>query len=479
MRSNGKGATLSVSSRENAFVAGSSNGPEDRAASRTAVSLLCWGLGLLGIGILLALTMASADEIRSHFVRLLPWIAVLAIANLFPVSGWYSTSLAPDLPIAVAAALVLSPTETAIVAFLGAFDPKEFRGRISLPKAIFNRTQVAIADLVGSIVGHAFLRHPSASPLSLPLALLVLASIVLVNISLVGPLISLERRIALADVVRRLHPGAPVDLCLTFLTWGVLGAMLAALYAEIQGWALVAFLAPALLGRQVLDRSQMFLEAVSAFKTRERALTEMSRRIQDERTDERRLIAADLHDEVLQPLFKVSLMAHVLKADLAKGRLLDIDEDLPQLLSAAEIASETLRDLIGDLRRSTLGRGGLDRAVSSFIRAIESQGSIHVVSHIEQVHADPAVELAVYQIAKEALTNAIHHSRAGTISVSLIQSDGDLVLSIADDGIGFDPSTPKDGHYGLHILAERAAAIGATLFVDSFPGGGCTIRVIA
>src|SRR6185503_5585985 len=98
MRNTGKGVTLSVSGREHASAPGSSSDRGDRAATRTPVSLLCWGLGLLGAGIVLSLTVVSADEVHSHFVHLLPWIAVLAIANLFPVSGWYSTSLAPDLP---------------------------------------------------------------------------------------------------------------------------------------------------------------------------------------------------------------------------------------------------------------------------------------------------------------------------------------------------------------------------------------------
>src|SRR5439155_333195 len=107
--------------------------------------------------------------------KLLPWIAMMAVANLLPVSGWYSTSLAPDLPIAVAASLILNPIEIGVVAFIGAFDPKELRREISARKAIYNRVQVSMADLIGSLVGHAILSHPSVSPLSLPVALAVLA----------------------------------------------------------------------------------------------------------------------------------------------------------------------------------------------------------------------------------------------------------------------------------------------------------------
>jgi signal transduction histidine kinase len=171
-------------------------------------------------------------------------------------------------------------------------------------------------------------------------------------------------------------------------------------------------------------------------------------------------------------------MAHVIKADLAGGRLLEMDDDLPELLSAAEIASETLRSLIGDLRRSTLGRGGLDRALVSLIRALQAQVPAQVRARVRPVKATPEVELVIYQIAKEALTNAVTHSRASAISVSLEASPGEVMLSVTDNGVGFDPSQPIEGHYGLHIMSERAASIGGALYVDSLFGGGCTVRLI-
>src|SRR5262249_49983114 len=154
---------------------------------------------------------------------------------------------------------------------------------------------------------------------------------------------------------------------LSFGVWGVLGAMLVTMYLEIGPWSLTAFLAPVLLGRQMLVRSQMLVDTTAAYRSRERAISEISKRIRDERRDERRLIAADLHDEVLQPLFKVSLMAQVLKEDLSRGKLLELDQDLPELLTAADLASGSLRDLIRDIRQSSLGRGGLAPALSRLV----------------------------------------------------------------------------------------------------------------
>jgi signal transduction histidine kinase len=148
------------------------------------------------------------------------------------------------------------------------------------------------------------------------------------------------------------------------------------------------------------------------------------------------------------------------------------------LLSAAEMASETLRALIGDLRRSTLGRGGLDRALTSLVRALQAQASAQVRAKIHSVKTTPEVELVIYQIAKEALTNSVSHARARVISVSLEASPEEIILSIVDDGIGFDPSRPTEGHYGLHIMRERATSIGGTLYIDSLLGAGSTLRLI-
>src|SRR5439155_16601945 len=185
------------------------------------------------------------------------------------------------------------------------------------------------------------------------------------------------------------------------LAGAFLGAGLAALYYHIHWWALLAFAIPILLGRQVIARSQMFIDTRRALAAREGALSEMTHRISEERSDERQLIAADLHDEVLQPLFKVTLMSQVLKADLSSGRLLEMDADLPELIGAAEAASSALRELIGDLRKSPIGTGGLGPALRHLAKGITERARVHLQTEIAAVGADRIDDLAVYQIAKE------------------------------------------------------------------------------
>jgi two-component system sensor histidine kinase UhpB len=85
------------------------------------------------------------------------------------------------------------------------------------------------------------------------------------------------------------------------------------------------------------------------------------------------------------------------------------------------------------------------------------------------------VELAVYRIAQEALTNAVRHSHASEVTVSLRYSDGDLLLSVKDDGDGLPDHVIAGG--GLTGMRERAMLIGAALEIESAPGAGVDVTL--
>jgi signal transduction histidine kinase len=320
--------------------------------------------------------------------------------------------------------------------------------------------------------------HPASSPYVVGLGVLSLLVWLASNYLLVGSALSFDRGYSFREVIPQLRLGTIADFMGTLVLWAVLGAVLAALYDESRPLALLAILAATLLGRQALARSQMLVDTSRAYRSREQALKHVSQQLGKERSDERKLIAAELHDEVLQPLFKVTLMAQVLKNDLATGRLLELDQDLPELLTGAELASTTLRELIGDLRRSSLGRGGLEPALNRFLQSVSERTPCEIHSEIRAVDVDPDVELVIYQIAKEAVTNALTHARARNVWVHLGQEAGLAELTVQDDGVGFDPSSVPEGHYGVHIMRERAKAAGASFLLESDTSGS-TVTLIA
>jgi protein-histidine pros-kinase len=88
----------------------------------------------------------------------------------------------------------------------------------------------------------------------------------------------------------------------------------------------------------------------------------------------------------------------------------------------------------------------------------------------------PEAAVALFRIAQEALNNAAKHASAARISVGLVERSGELVLSITDDGKGFDAAAAPRGRWGMTTMRERAEAAGGRLSVDSSPGSGTTVR---
>jgi signal transduction histidine kinase len=466
---NNKGVAMSASSHIISTAAKSL--PQGRRDPRP----LLWIISLGCTAVIAVAGVLDFDAVRAALSEMGLWVPAFVIVNMLPVTAWKHTPFVPDMPLLVLATLVLRPAEAALVVFVGALDPRELRREITPTRAMFNRSQIALVAFLGSAVAHGFSEAPDSSVLVVPLALLALATIVFGNTFLVCSGVAIDRGYPFSQVLRRMLVGEPSDYAITLSMAALSAGAFSILYSHSREMALIAALGISLLSRQTLARSQKAVDTGRAYRSREQAMEQVSRQIHEERSDERRLIAAELHDEVLQPLFKVTLMAQVLKGDLAGGRLLELDQDLPELLTAADLASTTLRELIGDLRRSALGRGGLSPALDRFLRTSSERSPCELHSDIESVAVSPDAELALYQIAKEATTNALTHSRARNIWVALHQEGNRVELSVSDDGIGFDPTVIPTGHLGVEIMRERASAISADLWVDSAPDGGTRI----
>jgi signal transduction histidine kinase len=211
-------------------------------------------------------------------------------------------------------------------------------------------------------------------------------------------------------------------------------------------------------------------------RDKDEALRDVQGQILDERRDERLALAGELHDEVLPPLFKVHLMGQVLRQELHTGRLLELDDDLPELLAATEAAQKAIRDLLRDLRRSQLGPGGLAETIRLLANQLEGAGSARVSLDLQPTTASHLIQLLAYQVVREALMNASRHAKASCIDVRLRQEDGFVRLVVKDDGIGFDPTTvDRDHHFGLQLIAERVEAARGTVLIHSQLGGGTTV----
>ncbi len=208
----------------------------------------------------------------------------------------------------------------------------------------------------------------------------------------------------------------------------------------------------------------------------------LSRRVLTVQEDERRAVARELHDELGQVLTAVKLNLQTLRRrSAAAGLDLAFDDSLALLESAiAEVRALSTR-----LRPTILDDLGLEAALRSHIERSRVRAPLEIATDIRlpQRRLDPGVETACFRIVQEAMTNALRHARAGRLAVQLGAAHGELVLSVRDDGQGFDPAAAarraaRGESAGLSGMEERAQLAGGRLEMHTAPGGGTEVRAL-
>ena len=194
---------------------------------------------------------------------------------------------------------------------------------------------------------------------------------------------------------------------------------------------------------------------------------------------ERRRIARDLHDEVGQTvtslLIGLRTVADAKSLDVARARA-------EELRSIATAVLDDIKRIARGLRPSVLDDIGLapalERLVLDFARTHEIGASLDL-DGLDRERLPEHLEVAVYRIVQEALTNIAKHAQAKNVRVSLLKHGDQLRVAVQDDGCGFAAASAKDliagGHWGLTGMQERAAMLGGHLSVESAPGQGTTI----
>ena len=192
---------------------------------------------------------------------------------------------------------------------------------------------------------------------------------------------------------------------------------------------------------------------------------------------ERNRLARELHDAVTQTLFSASLIADVLpriwERDIDQGR-----ERLEELRELTRGALAEMRTLLLELRPATLTESSLAELLRQLTQAIGSRSRLPVALTIEgERPLSPETQVALYRIAQEALNNIVKHAGASQVRVKLTFRPQMVLLSIKDDGRGFDISDAPLHSLGLGIMRERAQKIGANLTIDSQIGEGTVVTV--
>ncbi|MGI5284828.1 GAF domain-containing sensor histidine kinase [Nonomuraea polychroma] len=191
--------------------------------------------------------------------------------------------------------------------------------------------------------------------------------------------------------------------------------------------------------------------------------------------EERNRVARELHDAVTQKLFSLRLTAQAAGAMLTK----DPGKAAVELERVQRLAGEALSELravIVELRPAELDRHGLSETLRKHVRMLDRlHPSLVAFECGELPPLDSAVEVAVLRVAQEALHNALRHSGAARVLVRMVHEDGKLVLTVSDDGSGFEQAESRG--LGLVSMRDRAESVGGVMTVESAPGQGTTVRV--
>ncbi|GAA2409165.1 hypothetical protein GCM10010420_42010 [Streptomyces glaucosporus] len=194
---------------------------------------------------------------------------------------------------------------------------------------------------------------------------------------------------------------------------------------------------------------------------------------------ERARIAHELHDAVSQKLFSLRLTAQAAAAlvDRDPGRA---KGELRQVAALAAEAADELRAVVVELRPAALDEDGLVAALRTQVQVLDRAHGASVTFDCDGVRALPAAqEEAMLRVAQEALHNALRHSGAERVAVTLARRGAATVLRVADDGSGFDPSAVRRAgrRLGLVSMRDRAGGVGGTLTVESEPGKGTVVEM--
>jgi len=426
-----------------------------------------------------ALSRSAPSFGRDKIVELVVWAAITAVVELLPVPLWRGTHIGLGFPLLMVVAFVYPPAAAGSVAFLAASDPRELKRQVGLLRALFNRSQVALSVWGASAVFHA-LANIKGDAVLLLLAAASLAAIVdyLINFGVISIVASLHYRMTPIRVIRELRIGRLTEFVVSYLGLAVFGLILATVFVKVSFWAVPVSVIPLFLARQMFFRSKALEEAHRELKDREQVLRALSNRMAEERQDERLQIAAFLHDDLAQHLFRLSIQVDVARRHLALGKLDETESTLEEIKETKNRTADRIRALIRDLHRSPLGRAGLAEALHSFIAETGRESDVDFHTDIDEVELPAPIALLLYHIATEGVMNGLKHANASNMWLN-VRLDGDVVeLILRDDGAGFDSELPgPEGHYGLTMMRERALVGGGTFELKSAVGQGTTITV--
>lgn len=222
-----------------------------------------------------------------------------------------------------------------------------------------------------------------------------------------------------------------------------------------------------------LERDQLELEVTR----RTTELRDLAQHLQTVREDERGHLARELHDELGGLLTAAKMDSARLKRSLGSGLSPGADKILQHLNSTVDQVITLKRRIIEDLRPSALSNLGLLSTVQIQIKEFRDTSELQVHALLAPVVLTPRAQMTVYRVIQESLTNIAKHAQATEVTVTLGAEGNQVLLSIEDNGCGFDPNVVKPSSHGLTGMRYRVESEGGRVSVTTQPGRGTQLAV--
>jgi len=208
-------------------------------------------------------------------------------------------------------------------------------------------------------------------------------------------------------------------------------------------------------------------------------LSELYTNLSEIREQERTEISREIHDELGQQLTALKMDVAWLKKRVDESNS-EIQEKTNQMISLIDTTIRTVRRIVSELRPGILDDLGLIPAIEWLCEQARERTGIEfdVISVKEEYNIDDTVTITVFRIIQEAIHNILKHARAAHVSINIGYADGDLLLQVSDDGVGFDPDAVREKKsYGIIGMKERVLALGGTVHYYSKPGEGTRLDI--
>jgi signal transduction histidine kinase len=226
-----------------------------------------------------------------------------------------------------------------------------------------------------------------------------------------------------------------------------------------------------------LDLARRQLEARVAERTA--ALDHAHRQLVELQESERRQLSRELHDRVGQNLTALGLNLDMLRSQFSSEDRAGMRARIEDSIALVEATADAIENVMAELHPPMLDDHGLLPALQWYAKQFSEGADIDwtVLCDYPGTRVGLQIEIVVFRIAQEALNNVAKHARAAHVEIALHRLESELVLSVLDDGTGFDPMVPSGTGRGMTMMRERAHSIGGRIEINALPGEGTQVVV--